>query len=95
MYSNQIQAGIQELKVEVEINGKLLKPSNKTVAVLSDSVIKTFSNSSLIFVIGKDAFLLHNNSHIELQPDNKEIEISGLILELEAFFLSSSPKGEV
>ena len=93
--TNQIQAGIQEIKGEVEINGNEFKSDSKNVQITSNSIIKTSSNSSLIFVIGKDAFLLHNNTHIELQPDNKEIEISGFnlkagsilsVLQLKIFF---------
>ena len=78
--TNQIQAGIQEIKGEVEINGNEFKSDSKNVQIPSNSIIKTSSKSSLIFIIGKDAFLLHNNTHIELQPDNKEIEISGFNL---------------
>ena len=93
--NNQIQAGIKELIGEVEINGNEFKLDSKNVQIPSNSIIKTSSNSSLIFVIGKDAFLLHYNTHIELQPDNKEIEISGFnlkagsilsVLQLKIFF---------
>jgi hypothetical protein len=90
--TNQIQAGIKELKGEVEINGKEFKLDSKNVRIPSNSIIKTFSNSSLIFVIGKDAFLLHNNTHIELQPDNKEIEISGFNLKTGSILSVFKPK---
>ena len=42
--TNQIQAGIKELKGEVEINGKEFKLDSKNVRIPSNSIIKTLSN---------------------------------------------------
>ena len=42
--TNQIQAGIQEIKGEVKINGNEFKLDSKNVQIPSNSIIKTSSN---------------------------------------------------
>lgn len=64
-----------------KLNGKVT--IDKTLATLDTpitphSVIETGSNSNIIFVVGKDAFIMRSNSRLEL--DGGELIITGLRL---------------
>lgn len=58
---------IFELQGEVFIDGKLAKMSTQ---VKANSLIKTGSNSFIIFRVGKDAHILRENSHMQLEGEN-------------------------
>lgn len=54
------------------------KTANLDTIISPNSVIKTGNNSKLIFVVGKDAFILRSNSTLEMQ--GSDVFISGLRL---------------
>lgn len=55
---------IYRLSGDVRINGV---KANKDTPIGPAETIETGSNSELIFVVGKDAFMLRENSHVELE----------------------------
>lgn len=63
--SGQLPPGqsIYRLTGDVRINGV---PANRDTPIAPDETIETGSNSELVFVVGKDAFMLRENSHVEL-----------------------------
>jgi len=79
--------GFRQIEGEVLLNGRRVNPeqmeSPDGVLVPSDASIRTGSQASAVFVIGRDAFLIRGNSRIKLKPnlvDSKKSEISGFNL---------------
>lgn len=54
---------IYSLKGDVKINAK---PADQDTLIKSDDLVETGKNSQVIFVVGKDAFILHSNSRLQL-----------------------------
>jgi len=67
-----LQLGLREGWGEVLINGKPAPSKNPTTGeglqVPNNSTLSTSSKGSVVFVIGKDAFLLRKNSQLALTP---------------------------
>ena len=65
--------GFIQIEGEVFINGRRVSPEQMEgqdgVLVPSDALIRTGSQASAVFVIGRDVFLLRGNSKIELKPN--------------------------
>ena len=79
--------GFRQIEGEVFLNGRRVSHEQMEgqdgVLVPSDSLIRTGSQASAIFVIGRDAFLMRGNSEVELKPNllnNKNNEIIGFNL---------------
>ncbi|WP_440902976.1 hypothetical protein ACMZOO_08645 [Catenovulum sp. SX2] len=68
---------IFRLKGKVRVNGELA--SEKTI-VPANAVIETSENSELIFVVGKDAHLLRENSEVILSADAQQLETGAQLL---------------
>ena len=58
---------IFELQGSVLVDGK---QATLTTVIKADSLIKTGSNSFIIFRVGKDAHILRENSHMQLEGEN-------------------------
>jgi len=85
--SCKLSTGVRQIKGEVVIDGRRIHPEQLDepdgILVPSDSTISTSSSGSVIFTIGKDAFLIRGNSLLELKPEireGKQNEISGFNL---------------
>ncbi|WP_111978366.1 FecR domain-containing protein [Algibacillus agarilyticus] len=61
------------LSGKVKVNGNVATPNT---IITPNSTIQTSSNSQLIFVVGKDAHILRENSSITLSQDKDKIESS-------------------
>ena len=79
--------GLRQIEGEVFLNGRMVSPEQlegpNGVPVPSDASIRTGSQSSAIFVIGRDAFLMRGNSRVDLNPNllnKKKNEIIGFNL---------------
>ncbi|EWH08340.1 hypothetical protein DS2_17928 [Catenovulum agarivorans DS-2] len=68
---------IFRLRGKVRVNGELA--SEKTI-VPANAVIETSDDSQLIFVVGKDAHLLRENSEVILSADAQQIETGAQLL---------------
>ncbi len=82
-----LSTGIRKITGEVFINGQRISPEQLEgpdgVPVPSDASISTGSAGSAVFVIGRDAFLMRENSRLVLKPylmNGKQNEISGFYL---------------
>lgn len=58
---------IYDLRGVVKVNGK---PANMDTVVNSSALIETGASSHLIFAVGKDAFILRDNSQLQLGGKN-------------------------
>ena len=73
-----IKEGIKKINGDVYINKNLLNPKNDlNQKIPINSIIKTGSLSSFLFVIDKDAFLLRENTTIKLNHHKKKKRIVG------------------
>ena len=79
--------GFRQIEGEVLLNGRSVSSEkmkgSEGVPVPSDASISTGAQASAVFVIGRDAFLMRENSRVELNPnllDRKKNEISGFNL---------------
>ena len=79
--------GFRQIEGEVLLNGRRVSSEQmkgpEGVSVPSDASISTGAQASAVFVIGRDAFLMRENSRVELNPnllDSKKSEISGFNL---------------
>ena len=79
--------GFRQIEGEVLLNGRRVRSEQMEgpdgVPVPSDASITTGAQASVVFVIGRDAFLMRGNSRVELNPnllDRKKNEISGFNL---------------
>jgi hypothetical protein len=72
-------ADVRALEGKVRVNGK---PATRTTRVRPGDVIETGPNSKLVFVVGQDAFLLREQSRLNLDKSKagKEAVIAGLRL---------------
>lgn len=60
---------IYSIRGEAWVNGA--RATRKTF-IPPDATVETGKNSRLVFVVGRDAFLLRSNAHLELTPDADE-----------------------
>lgn len=58
---------IFEMKGQVYVNGQL---ADEDTFIKADALVKTGSNSYVIFKVGEDAHILRENSNLQLQGDN-------------------------
>jgi hypothetical protein len=58
---------VYDLKGDVKVDGK---PANLDSFIKASSLIETGSNSLVIFVVGKDAHILRENSKLQLQGES-------------------------
>ena len=79
--------GFRQIEGEVLLNGRRVRSEQMEgpdgVPVPSDASITTGAQSSVVFVLGRDAFLMRENSRVELTPnllDSTKNEISGFNL---------------
>jgi hypothetical protein len=74
----QLPAGqsIYDLRGEVTVNGK---PATMQTAIGHSDHIETAKDAQLIFVVGKDAFIMRGGSRLELSGDDSVL-VSGLRL---------------
>ena len=79
--------GFRQIEGKVLLNGRSVSSEqmkgSEGVSVPSDASISTGAQASAVFVIGRDAFLMRENSRVELNPnllDRKKNEISGFNL---------------
>ena len=79
--------GFRQIEGEVLLNGRRVSSEQmkgpEGISVPSDASISTGAQASAVFVIGRDAFLMRENSRVELNPnllDRKKNEISGFNL---------------
>ena len=79
--------GFRQIEGKVQLNGRSVSSEqmkgSEGVSVPSDASISTGAQASAVFVIGRDAFLMRENSRVELNPnliDRKKSEISGFNL---------------
>ena len=82
-----LSRGFRQITGEVLLNGRSVSSEqmkgSEGVSVPSDASISTGAQASAVFVIGRDAFLMRENSQVELNPnliDRKKSEISGFNL---------------
>lgn len=61
--------GIHEIKGDVKINGK---PAKKGDIVVPGDIVTTGDKSRAVFVIGKDAYLLRDNTQIQVESYKQE-----------------------
>lgn len=54
---------IFDIKGQVQVNKK---PADKNTIIRANDTIQTGDNSQIIFVVGKDAFIMHSNSSMQL-----------------------------
>ncbi len=79
-------SGVRKVTGEVLINGQRITSKQLTATgrlkVPNDASLSTGPDGSAVFVVGKDAFLLHKNSRVVLTPaaSTKPNEISGFQL---------------
>jgi len=66
MAQRHIVAGMHEVQGEVRINGRMAQAG---FFVTADDTITTGPKSRAMFVVGKDAFLIRENSHIAFSGD--------------------------
>lgn len=59
---------IYKLKGEVKVNGSL---ADINTPITASDTIETGISSYIIFVVGKDAFILRSNSNLTLEPEEK------------------------
>jgi hypothetical protein len=65
----RIPVGMYKSKGIVKVNGK---PADKGFPIGPGDVVTTGANSMAIFIIGKDVYLVRENSHIELDAHSTE-----------------------
>ena len=65
--------GFRQIEAEVLLNGRRVRSEQMEgpdgVPVPSDASITTGAQGSVVFVIGRDAFLMRGNSRVELNPN--------------------------
>jgi len=57
---------IYSLSGDVRVNGK---PASLETRITTNDVVETGKNSEIVFVVGKDSFLLRSNSRMQLHPE--------------------------
>jgi hypothetical protein len=73
--AGSVEKGVYRVKGDVRINGV---PAKEGMDVKAGDVITTGAASEVLFVTGKDAFLIRANSRIETQGEASALFLSGL-----------------
>ena len=73
--SGSIEKGVHRLRGDVRVNGA---PASEGMDIKGGDVITTGANSEVVFVTGKDAFLIRANSRVEAQGVLGALVLSGL-----------------
>ncbi len=60
---------IYSIRGQARVNGE---PAAADTVIGADATIETGADSQLVFVVGRDAFLLRGNARLELEPDPGE-----------------------
>jgi hypothetical protein len=88
--AGSVEKGVHRLRGDVRINGA---PATEGMDVKAGDVVTTGAGSEVVFVTGKDAFLVRANSRVEAQGVLGALVLSGLRLVTGAV-LSVFPRGE-
>ena len=75
--AGSIEKGVHRLRGDVRVNGV---PAKEGMDVKAGDVITTGAASEVVFVAGKDAFLIREKSRVEVQGTLGALVISGLRL---------------
>ena len=86
--AGSIEKGVHRLRGDVRVNGALAKEG---MDVKAGDVITTAAGSEVVFVAGKDAFLIRENSRVEAQGVLGALVLSGLRLVTGAVLSVFSP----
>jgi hypothetical protein len=70
-----VEKGVHRLRGEVRINGA---PAKEGMDVKAGDVVTTGAASEVVFVTGRDAFLVRSNSRVEAQGTAGALVLSGL-----------------
>ncbi len=73
--AGSVQKGVHRVRGDVRVNGT---PANEGMDVKAGDVITTGAGSEVVFVTGKDAFLVRANSRVEAQGALGALVLTGL-----------------
>jgi hypothetical protein len=73
--AGSVEKGVHRLRGDVRVNGA---PAREGMDVNAGDVITTGADSEVVFVTGKDAFLVRSNSRVEAQGVLGALVLSGL-----------------
>lgn len=73
--AGSIEKGVHRLRGDVRVNGA---PASEGMDIKGGDVITTGASSEVVFVTGKDAFLIRANSRVEAQGAIGALVLSGL-----------------
>jgi hypothetical protein len=88
--AGKIEKGIYRVRGEVRVNGV---KAREGMDVKAGDVITTGPDGDLVFVIGKDAMLVHANSRVEVSGRTGELVAAGLRIVTGAVLSVFSPGG--
>jgi hypothetical protein len=86
--AGSVEKGVHRLRGDVRINGA---PAREGMDVKAGDVIATGADSEVVFVTGKDAFLIRSNSRVEAQGALGALLLSGLRVAAGAMLSVFSP----
>ncbi len=73
--AGSVEKGVHRLRGDVRVNGA---PAKEGMDVKAGDIVTTGANSEVVFVTGKDAFLVRSNSRVEAQGTAGALLLSGL-----------------
>ncbi|MBC7803542.1 MAG: hypothetical protein H7Y16_06655, partial [Candidatus Parcubacteria bacterium] len=73
--AGSVQKGVHRLRGDVRVNGT---PAKEGMDIKAGDIITTGAASEVVFVTGKDAFLIRANSRVEAQGTLGALALSGL-----------------
>ena len=73
--AGSVDRGVHRVRGDVRVNGN---PAKEGMVVIAGDVITTGADSEVVFVSGKDAFLIRANSRVEAQSVVGPLVLSGL-----------------
>ena len=88
--AGQVEKGVHRIRGDVRVNGV---PAREGMEVKAGDVITTGRDSEVVFVTGRDAFLIRANSRIEAQGNSGALILTGLRI-LTGAVLSVFSRGE-
>lgn len=87
--AGSVEKGVHRLRGDVRVNGV---PAREGMDVKAGDVITTGTDSEVVFVTGKDAFLIRSNSRVEAQGALGALVLSGLRVVTGAVLSVFSPR---
>jgi hypothetical protein len=69
--------GVREMRGEVLVNGR---PASRKTRISAGDEVETRAGGYLVFALGRDAFMLRENSRLRLERDAKDLLLTGLRL---------------